>query len=582
MSSRRASLLSVTVLHRTAGMAIGVGLAFGLASAALAEAGNDGLTSAAGPYLAAIHADHAHAFSRAAEYFNEALASDPGNSKLIEGALTAYVDLGQFDKALPLANQLAKMGDDFQTGAIVRVEEMVRKGDFKDIAAQIDAGKIKVAPLTDGLIKAWAQIGAGDMNAGLATLDKQTKSPGSKAFATYHKALALALAGDYESAAKLLGSEHALTRRGVIAQAQILSQLGRDGEAVKALSDAFGADLDPALAAMKDKLDKGQTLPLTVVTSPADGMAEVFFSIATTLNGDTPDDFILTYARAAQALQPDNVEATLLVASLLDSLGRDDLAIDTYATIPADSAYYHVAQLGRADALQSQGDTARSIEVLQALSKSHPDIASVWLALGDALRKDSQFAPAVDAYDKAISLSGKPTKDQWAAYFSRGIAEERQGSWDKAQADFHEALKLQPDQPQVLNYLGYSYVDRGENLDKALEMIRKAAQERPDDGYIINSLGWAYYRLGRYKDAVREMEKAVTLTPMDSIVTDHLGDVYWAVGRKREARFQWRRALVLGADKSDSGRIKEKLQVGLDQVLKEEGAHPLAAATDGG
>ena len=147
---------------------------------------------------------------------------------------------------------------------------------------------------------------------------------------------------------------------------------------------------------------------------------------------------------------------------------------------------------------------------------------------------------------------------------------------DATVADLEEALRLNPEQPQVLNYLGYSYVDRGENLDEALGMIERAVAREPGSGYIIDSLAWAYYRLGRYAEAVGPMEQASLLEPVDPIVTDHLGDIYWAVGRTREAEFQWHRALSYGPEEKDATRIRAKLEKGLDAVLADEGAKPLA------
>src|SRR5690606_16124011 len=166
---------------------------------------------------------------------------------------------------------------------------------------------------------------------------------------------------------------------------------------------------------------------------------------------------------------------------------------------------------------------------------------------------------------------------QWVLYYTRGIAHERTKDWPAAEADFRKALELRPDQPAVLNYLGYSYLERKENYDEALAMIEKAVAERPDDGAIVDSLGWALYRLGRYEEAVGHLEKAVELMPVDSVVNDHLGDIYWAVGRTREAEFQWKRALSFEPDtEEEATRIRRKLEVGLDVVLKEEGAEPLA------
>ncbi len=207
------------------------------------------------------------------------------------------------------------------------------------------------------------------------------------------------------------------------------------------------------------------------------------------------------------------------------------------------------------------------------------------MSLGDALREEDRFAEARDAYDEAIALFGEPQESQWKVYFARAITEERLDEWEAAEADFRQALELSPEQPQVLNYLGYSLLERHEKLDEALGMIETAVEASPDSGYIVNSLGWGLYRLGRYEEAVQPMEKAVSLMPVDPVVNDHLGDVLWAVGRELEARFQWQRALSFvhndQNDEVDPDRIRRKLEVGLDRVLEEEGAPPVKVA-DGG
>ena len=183
----------------------------------------------------------------------------------------------------------------------------------------------------------------------------------------------------------------------------------------------------------------------------------------------------------------------------------------------------------------------------------------------------------------AIELIDQPARGQWYLHYVRGTAHDWLGDWPAAMRDFDRALELSPNQFQVLNYVGYTLVDRGEQLGKALEMIQKAVVAQPDAGYIIDSLGWAQYRLGYYNEAVVHMERAVELMATDPIVNDHLGDVYWAVGRKTEAQFQWRRALSFATDYSgpeavDPKRIHRKLEVGLVTVLAEEGAPPLKVA----
>jgi tetratricopeptide (TPR) repeat protein len=562
------------LVKRLCTTALAVVLAASLALPAVSE-------GAAGSYLASRHAGFENDFDKAAEYASRALMSDPRNPDLMATALSAYIGQGRFDRAAPFAQRMAEFGGSSQMGNLVMLAEMARTGDWDGIVA----AKLAVAPVVDGLARGWAEMGAGRMSEALKAFDEVAEADATRAFGLFHKALALALAGDYEAADAILSSRQGetlnLNRRGVIARVEVLSLLEKNDEARQALAEAFGPELDPALADLDARLAAGETLPLTVVSNAADGIAEVFYGVAVALNSDTPPTFVLAFTRAAESLRPGHVDALLLSANLLEQLNRYDMAIATYDQIPSDSPYFHIAELGRADALEASGRPEEAVEVLQRLTVSHDKVPAIFVTLGDSLRRLERYGEAGVAYDRAIALFPEPHESQWQVYFARGITQEREKHWDRAEADFRKALELKPGQPQVLNYLGYSFVEMQRNLDEALAMIEQAVKARPDDGYITDSLGWVFYRLGRYDEAVVQMERAAALEPVDPVVNDHLGDVYWAVGRKREAEFQWRRAMSFDPEEPDATRIRRKLEVGLDTVLKEEGAEPLAVATDG-
>jgi Flp pilus assembly protein TadD len=189
-------------------------------------------------------------------------------------------------------------------------------------------------------------------------------------------------------------------------------------------------------------------------------------------------------------------------------------------------------------------------------------------SLADLQRSRKQFAEAAETYSRIIDMLDKPARGDWTLFYFRGISYERSKQWPKAEADFKKSLELQPDQPLVLNYLGYSWVDQGLNLDEAFRLLRRAVELRPTDGYIIDSLGWAHYKLDKYDESLREMERAVQLKPGDPVINDHLGDVYWKVGRKLEAQFQWNHARDLGPEPEDRDRILKKIESGLEDEAK--------------
>ena len=537
-----------------------------------------------GGYLAARSAIAESDFAEAAQYFSRALARDPGNVFLLENATTAYLGLGDLERATPVARRLIQSGSSSQLAGLVLFGDAARNGNWDANLADLDAG-LTVGPLFDGLTRAWALVGDGRMTEALEAFDTVSANQGVEAFGLYHKALALSSVGDFENAAEIFsgdtGTTIRLTRRGLIAYVEVLSQLERNETAIELVEASFGTNLDPLLEDLVERLRSGETLPFTTVREPVDGMAEVYYSIASALSGEAQPSYTLLYSRMAANLRPDHTDALLMSAELLEDLGRYDLATDVYDTVPRDHPAFHAAELGRAEALRRSGREDAAIEVLQQLTESHGDLPLVHVTLGDTLRGMERFEEAIGPYNNALALVDEPDEQHWIVFFARGIAFERTKEWEKAEADFRRALELRPEQPQVLNYLGYSFLEMQINLEEALDMIERAVTLRPDSGYIIDSLGWGLYRVGRYAEAVGHMEKAVELMPIDPVVNDHLGDVYWAVGRELEARFQWRRALSFDPEPDELIRIRRKLEVGLDVVLEEEGAEPLHVAKDG-
>jgi len=559
-------------------------------AAALAAATPAWTEPASGSYLAARSAMMANDYAEAAQQYTRALIRDSRNPVLLESALTAYIGLGDLERAAPLARRLTEVGTQSQLAALALAGDAAVRGNWDALLADLDAG-MTVGPLFDSLLKAWAELGAGRMSEALAGFDAVSGNQGVEAFGLYHKALALGSVGDFEGAAAIFAGESGttirLTSRGVIAYAEVLSQLEQPEVAIDLLEATFGTSLNPRLAAMKEVLEAGGTLPFDTVRTPADGVAEIYHSIGGALLGEAQDAYTLLYTRMALAVRPDHIDALLATAELLESLDQYDLATQVYDTVPETSPVYHAAELGRAAALRRSDRTDEAIEVLVQLTETHGALPSVQIALADAYRQDENFEASIAPYNRALELIGTPQEQHWLVYFARGISHERLDRWTEAEADFRAALDLRPDQPQVLNYLGYSFLEMNENLDEALDLIERAVDQRPDSGYIVDSLGWGLYRVGRYAEAVGHMERAVELLPVDPIVNDHLGDVYWAVGRAREAEFQWHRALSFITDDTDPNdvdpdRIRRKLEVGLDVVLEEEGAPPLTVASEDG
>jgi tetratricopeptide (TPR) repeat protein len=531
-----------------------------------------------GAYLAAMHADFRNDYAVAAEYYDRSMAADPANLALVQNAVVMHTALGEVDEAATLAERLVEDGPDNQLAALVLTAEALEEEDFEAAAEMVTgAGDNSLNTLLRGLIAGWIEVGRQDFAAAQRAFDAMDDNAALAAYGQYHKALALAFAGDFVSAERILaggddGPLH-VDRGALEAHAQVLAQLGRESDALAVLDDALGGGVsDPALVDLRDRLAAGEEVAFTRVRSARDGAAQAYLTLAQALDNRESERVSLVHARLAYFISPSLTEANLLASELLDLEGQYPLATAALAAIPEDSPWYVTAQIRRANTLITAGETQPAIELLTGLAGSHPGEMEVHSALGDALRGDERFAEAAAAYSRAIELIDTPQEAHWVIFYTRGIAYERAGDWEASEADFREALVLEPDQPLVLNYLGYSMVEKGENLDEALAMIEKAVAARPDDGYITDSLGWVLHRLDRNDEAVPHMLRAVELTPDDAVINDHLGDVLWVAGRKREAEFQWRRALSFGpAPDLDMDRVREKLGVGLDRVIEQEG-----------
>ncbi|SLN53354.1 tetratricopeptide repeat protein [Pseudooctadecabacter jejudonensis] len=547
----------------------GVAAALCLSGPTLAE------TTDAGAYLAARQAGIGGDYSAAAAYFQHALIADPNNPVLIQQTLTAYLGSGQVETAAAIGRTFTASGGDSQVANMAIMAQAARSGNWGTIFDMLEAGH-EVGPLLDGLGQAWAFVGLGQMDRALASFDEVADTPGLRNFGQQHKAMALTIMGELEAAEAIYSlppNEGIVPTRGsVSAHLQILCRLGQFDKARGIVTRAFGSDMDPEIAELRDAIEAGQIPRLdNTVSNPAEGLAYAFKSLSDILQGEANESYLLLYAQAARHIAPQDADTHIAAARLLNALEQYNDAAVTFAQVSTEDPAYHSAELGRAEALRLDGQHDKAIEVLTQLTRSHPDLPLAHASLGDVFRQQSNYAAANSAYDAALEANDADTSIRWWLLYSRGMTHERLDQWDAAEADFRAALDLNPGNPSILNYLGYSLVDRGMKFDEAVTMIETAAEARPDSGAIIDSLGWAYYKLGRYEDAVGPMERAVELAPNDPVISDHLGDVYWKVGREVEARFQWARALSFGPSDEDADRIRRKLNLGLDAVYAEEG-----------
>ncbi len=544
---------------------------------AVAQTAQHGL---AGPYLAGVHAERMGDVRAASEYFREALNADPENVDLMEDALLSGIAAGYADRSKGLAQVLLQRRPGHHIGVLMLATEKLREGDHAGVTELL--GSADGGPFVGVLLRAWSDYGAGDVDAArtaLSSLETGSNNTIVQLIAAYHLGLVESAAGNGEAAmdaflrgVSLTGGNS--TVRMTEARARAMMIAGAEADAIALLRTELDAGRgEPELAPLLAKIEAGEEVgPL--VSDAAGGAAEALLGLASILaqQGGDSGGTALIYARLADYLRPGLDQATLLVADLLEMQGQFELAISAYDSVPRDAPRVLDALIGKAQSLLALDRAPEGIVVLQEAAGRFPEKIDVHVALGDMLRRNEKFEEAAVAYDRAVQLVAEPEQRHWPLFYQRGIAYERSKQWDKAEADFFKALDLEPDQPLVLNYLGYSWVEMGKNLDAAQKMIETAVEKRPEDGFITDSLGWVQYRMADFHNAVRNLEKAVELEPVDPVINDHFGDALWMVGRRVEAVFQWRRALSFEPEEDVAERIRRKLADGLDKVLEEEAA----------
>ncbi|MDC3023846.1 tetratricopeptide repeat protein [Alphaproteobacteria bacterium] len=298
-------------------------------------------------------------------------------------------------------------------------------------------------------------------------------------------------------------------------------------------------------------------------TSPKSGISEALYNLAQTLFSQNMYETSLALAQTSLYLDKDNYLAKYLISLNLNNLNKKKLSLEYLKRIPSSSYISWNADLTIAELYLDLKEYKSASEYLLKLQNNYPKKTEILYRLGELYHIQKNYNNAIKYFSEAISSIKTIENKYWYLYYSRGMAYERANKWEKAEKDFLYSIELSPEQPLTLNYLGYSWIDSGKNIDEAKKLISKAVKLRPNDGYFVDSLGWAYYRMGEYKKAVLELEKAVSLVPNDPIINDHLGDAMWRAGYKNEAVFQWNRALIYKPDNELKEKIKFKLQKGL-------------------
>ncbi|MEX0851775.1 MAG: tetratricopeptide repeat protein [Bauldia sp.] len=533
------------------------------------ELADDPAASFSGSYLAGRSADIAQDIGAAVTFYGRALKADPTNPALTERVVILNLANGELDRSFALAKRLAALDTDNPVAGLTLATQAVKQGNYAE--TQVIMGRVTTAPLaglTAGLFNAWAQFGQGNAEQALKTVNALVGPAWYTVFKDFHTAAILDAAGRHGEAVEGMKKAYAndpSALRIVEGYARILARADKRDEALKVLTD-FGGErpMHVVIKALSEAITDGKDVA-PIAASAELGVAEALYGLGTAIGADEGPELPVAYLRLSAFLNPDGQLATMAIGDIFQAAERCDMAIPVFQTVPQGVPVRRNADLQIGNCLVTLEKPEEAIQHIKRVAEADPSDVEAAIELGNVYRSESRFVEASEAYGGGVAALAHAVEADWRIFYFRGVSYERSKRWPEAEADFKRALELNPDQPQVLNYLGYSWVDMGLHLDEALEMIKKAVELRPNDGYIVDSLGWAYYRLGRLDEAATELERAVELRPDDPTINDHLGDTYWKVGRKREALFQWAHARDLEPEKDQLPIILAKLEHGLKE-----------------
>jgi tetratricopeptide (TPR) repeat protein len=527
-------------------------------------------TSLSGNFLAGRVAADSRDNESASAFFSDALRQDPGNSQLIERLFQINVAAGDMVQAEKFAEEVLTFNSQHRLARIVLGLKSLREKRLEEARAHFDeAAYTPIGELTSALLRAWSYGAENSLGAAMKELDKLDANESFANFKSFHAALisdVLKSSVRTDAAYKKAYAEAGTSLRVAQAYGNYLERTGRSKEAVEIYKTFLaGSESNQLIAEALARAEKGEVPPPFVPDANA-GAGEALFSLAAAMNDDQSIDVAQVYAQLALSMTSDKPVTLTLLGDIQAATRNYQAAIDTYEAVPANSVLRTNAETEVAINLQRLDKTAESEQRLRAVVAREPKNYEVLVTLGNLLRNNENYKDAEVVYSQAIDTIAKPERQHWSVFYFRGIARERLKTWPGAEADFRKALELSPDEPSVLNYLGYSLIDMNMKLDEAIAMVKKAVEAKPNDGYIVDSLGWAYFRLAQFDEAVEHLERAVDLRAGDPIIAEHLGDAYWRVGRKLEAKFQWQHAKDNKPEPEDLKRIEGKLRDGLPDL----------------
>jgi tetratricopeptide (TPR) repeat protein len=525
-------------------------------------------TSPLQAYLAGNFSLALRDYNAASRYFGAALLATPSDIILRRRAFELALTSGHFDRALGLAQDLAKNDPNISSINQYLVIEAMQRRDWKSASQTLSRmPDVGIDAVVVPLLKCWTAVGKGDLSEARKVLETLERGGNMSILKQHQLTWVAAIGGDTATAraglVELTKNPQQSGTNNLIAAAALMNAAGEREAALKLMRYDAPDRLPSALVAAIETIEAGKTLDLPL-RSPLDGLATALSIVANELSREGIKGAAVNLAQYAAWLSPDQPELRLALADILTDSERASEARQVLDAMPAASNKVLDVVVARARVLVQSGKIDDAVKLLQEAIIQQPKRTALHMALGDVLRGDDRFDAASAAYGVGIALQPQPLADSsWSLFFARGITFERLKAWDKAEVDFKQALALRPDDATLLNYLGYSWLDQKRNIPEATKMIERALELRPGDGAIIDSLGYAHFMAGQYDKAIELLEQAIAAVPGDPTVNEHLGDAYWAVGRTIEARHRWAAALESDPEKDQLTRIVSKIDFGL-------------------
>jgi Flp pilus assembly protein TadD len=517
-------------------------------------------------YVQARAADSLGAADKAVVGYGFVLESTPGNPVVASRALRQALAAGDRPLALKAARILQSADVSAPDVQLLLLAEAVTSKDWADAGRQIDALEgDEVFAFMAPVLRAWVALGSGEGDS-LAQLQKGASDPLGGSYVAGHRPLLLLASGrDREGLLEVRNRVEAQDTRSQRLQLAAASYLAKRGKREQALAVLEGDR--PVLAAARTALEKRKRFSSAIV-KPEQGIAELFLRLAIDLRQQDVPMLALSFARLSTFLDPEHFEGWLVASEMLVSEGQEREALVALDNIPRAEWPSPLVADFRIRLLATSGDKETALSQAAAAVKAKNADAADWTRLGDIYGELNRHRESADAYGMALALPQKASggRPPWTLWLLRGGALEQAGAWPEAKAALVKAYELAPQEPLVLNYLGYAQLERRENLGEAEKLIREASRLQPESPQITDSLGWAHYLKGDVHKAIELLERAVEGEPSDAAINEHLGDAYFSAGRRFEARYAWTAAL-LTAEEADMERIRAKIDIGLKPEL---------------